>query len=428
MSKFIFMLASFENSLDFAKKIDQNDPLRNYRDLFHIPKHNNQDCIYFTGNSLGLQPKKTKEYILEELEDWAKYGVEGHFEAKRNWFGYHHFLTEKMATIVGAKPIEVVAMNTLSVNLNLLMVSFYRPQGKRTKIMMEAAAFPSDHYAMQQQVRFHGLNPQDEIILLEPSEGAHCIDTEAILNEIEKHKDSLALVMLGGVNYYTGQFFDLEKITKKAHEVGALAGYDLAHAAGNVVLNLHDWNVDFACWCSYKYLNSGPGGVSGVFIHEKYANSPELPRFAGWWGNDEKTRFLMQREFVPQEGAAGWQMSNAQILPMAAHLASIELFDEAGIQNLRAKSEKLTGFLEFLLQDIAEIQIITPSNPLDRGCQLSLIAKKEAKPLFQFLKEKGLVADWREPDVIRVAPVPMYNTFEDVYRFVAIVKEFYSKV
>ena len=422
------MLASFENSLDFAKKMDQNDPLRNYRDSFHIPKHNNQDCIYFTGNSLGLQPKKTKEYILEELEDWAKYGVEGHFEAKRNWFGYHHFLTEKMATIVGAKPIEVVAMNTLSVNLNLLMVSFYRPQGKRTKIMMEAAAFPSDHYAMQQQVRFHGLNPQDEIILLEPSEGAHSIDTEAILNEIEKHKDSLALVMLGGVNYYTGQFFDLEKITKKAHEVGALAGYDLAHAAGNVVLNLHDWNVDFACWCSYKYLNSGPGGVSGVFIHEKYANSPELPRFAGWWGNDEKSRFLMQKDFVPQPGAAGWQMSNAQILPMAAHLASIELFDEAGIQNLRAKSEKLTGFLEFLLQDIAEIQIITPSNPLDRGCQLSLIAKKEAKPLFQFLKEKGLVADWREPDVIRVAPVPMYNTFEDVYRFVAIVKEFYSKV
>lgn len=428
MSKFIFMLASFENSLDFAKKMDQNDPLRNYRDSFHIPKHNNQDCIYFTGNSLGLQPKKTKEYILEELEDWAKYGVEGHFEAKRNWFGYHHFLTEKMATIVGAKPIEVVAMNTLSVNLNLLMVSFYRPQGKRTKIMMEAAAFPSDHYAMQQQVRFHGLNPQDEIILLEPSEGAHSIDTEAILNEIEKHKDSLALVMLGGVNYYTGQFFDLEKITKKAHEVGALAGYDLAHAAGNVVLNLHDWNVDFACWCSYKYLNSGPGGVSGVFIHEKYANSPELPRFAGWWGNDEKSRFLMQKDFVPQPGAAGWQMSNAQILPMAAHLASIELFDEAGIQNLRAKSEKLTGFLEFLLQDITEIQIITPSNPLDRGCQLSLIAKKEAKPLFQFLKEKGLVADWREPDVIRVAPVPMYNTFEDVYRFVAIVKEFYSKV
>jgi kynureninase len=422
------MLASFENSLDFAKKMDQNDPLRNYRDSFHIPKHNNQDCIYFTGNSLGLQPKKTKEYILEELEDWAKYGVEGHFEAKRNWFGYHHFLTEKMATIVGAKPIEVVAMNTLSVNLNLLMVSFYRPQGKRTKIMMEAAAFPSDHYAMQQQVRFHGLNPQDEIILLEPSEGAHSIDTEAILNEIEKHKDSLALVMLGGVNYYTGQFFDLEKITKKAHEVGALAGYDLAHAAGNVVLNLHDWNVDFACWCSYKYLNSGPGGVSGVFIHEKYANSPELPRFAGWWGNDEKSRFLMQKDFVPQPGAAGWQMSNAQILPMAAHLASIELFDEAGIQNLRAKSEKLTGFLEFLLQDITEIQIITPSNPLERGCQLSLIAKKEAKPLFQFLKEKGLVADWREPDVIRVAPVPMYNTFEDVYRFVEIVKEFYSKV
>jgi kynureninase len=419
---------TFQNTLVYAQSLDAQDSLASFRSQFHIPQHNGSDCIYFTGNSLGLQPKKTKEYILEELEDWAKYGVEGHFEAKRNWFGYHHFLTEKMATIVGAKPIEVVAMNTLSVNLNLLMVSFYRPQGKRTKIMMEAAAFPSDHYAMQQQVRFHGLNPHEEIILLEPSEGAHCIDTEAILYEIEKHKDSLALVMLGGVNYYTGQFFDLEKITQKAHEVGALAGYDLAHAAGNIVLKLHEWDVDFACWCSYKYLNSGPGGVSGVFIHEKYANSHELPRFAGWWGNDEKTRFLMQREFVPQEGAAGWQMSNAQILPMAAHLASIELFDEAGIHNLRAKSEKLTGFLEFLLQDISEIQIITPSNPLERGCQLSLIAKKEAKPLFQFLKEKGVVADWREPDVIRVAPVPMYNTFEDVYRFVEIVKEFYSKV
>lgn len=418
---------TFQNNLAFAQSMDSQDSLASFRSQFHIPQHQGKDCIYFTGNSLGLQPKKTKEYILEELEDWAKYGVEGHFEAKRNWFGYHHFLTEKIANLVGANPKEVVAMNTLSVNLNLLMVSFYRPQGKRTKIMMEAAAFPSDHYAMQQQVRFHGLNPNDEIILLEPKSGEYKIETEDILSEIEKHKDTLALVMLGGVNYYTGQFFDLEKITKKAHEVGAIAGYDLAHAAGNIVLKLHDWNVDFACWCSYKYLNSGPGGVSGVFVHENHGNNPNLPRFAGWWGNDEKTRFLMQREFVPQEGAAGWQMSNAQILPMAAHLASLDLFEEAGMQNLRAKSELLTGFLEFLLKEISEIQIITPSTPQDRGCQLSLIAKKEAKPLFQFLKEKGVVADWREPDVIRVAPVPMYNTFEDVYHFVEIVKEFYTK-
>lgn len=418
---------TFQNNLAFAQSMDSQDSLASFRSQFHIPQHQGKDCIYFTGNSLGLQPKKTKEYILEELEDWAKYGVEGHFEAKRNWFGYHHFLTEKIANLVGASPKEVVAMNTLSVNLNLLMVSFYRPHEKRTKIMMEAAAFPSDHYAMQQQVRFHGLNPNDEIILLEPKSGEYKIETEDILSEIEKHKDKLALVMLGGVNYYTGQFFDLEKITKKAHEVGAIAGYDLAHAAGNIVLKLHDWNVDFACWCSYKYLNSGPGGVSGVFVHENHGNNPNLPRFAGWWGNDEKTRFLMQREFVPQEGAAGWQMSNAQILPMAAHLASLDLFEEAGMQNLRAKSELLTGFLEFLLKEISEIQIITPSTPQDRGCQLSLIAKKEAKPLFQFLKEKGVVADWREPDVIRVAPVPMYNTFEDVYRFVEIVKEFYTK-
>ena len=428
MSKFTFMLASFENSLDFAKKMDQNDPLKNNRDLFHIPKHNDQDCIYFTGNSLGLQPKKTKEYILEELEDWAKYGVEGHFNAKRNWFGYHHFITEKLCKVVGAKPIEVVAMNTLTVNLNLLMVSFYQPKGRRTKIMMEAAAFPSDHYAIQQQVKFHNLNIEDHIILLEAKEGKETLQTEAILSEIEKHKDELALVMLGGVNYYTGQFFEIEKITKKCHEVGAIAGFDLAHAAGNIPLELHKWDVDFATWCSYKYLNSGPGGVSGIFIHERFAHQFDLPRFAGWWGNDEKSRFLMQKDFVPQPGAAGWQMSNAQILPMAAHLASLEIFDNVGMENLRAKSIPLTGFLEFLINPLPQIKIITPTDIQQRGCQLSLVAKDKPKELFKYLTENGVIADWREPDVIRVAPVPMYNTFEDVYRFVEIVKEFYSKV
>jgi kynureninase len=416
---------ALDYSLSYAQSLDLSDNLKSYRDQFIFPQHDGKDVYYFTGNSLGLQPRKAQLYILEELEDWGKYGVEGHFLARRNWFGYHHFLTDKAAKIVGAKTEEVAVMNTLTVNLNLLLVSFYRPQGKRIKIMMEAAAFPSDHYAVQQQVKFHRLEPKEDIILLHPREGEYCIRTEDILTKIEENKNELALVMLGGVNYYTGQFFDLKTITEKAHEVGALAGFDLAHAAGNIVLKLHDWNVDFACWCSYKYLNSGPGGVASIFVHEKHGNNPDFPRFAGWWGNEEKDRFLMKSEYVPAKGASGWQQSNAQIFSMAAHLASLELFEEAGMENLRQKSEALTGYLEQLLLNIPQIKIITPSTAKDRGCQLSLIALDRPKDLFKFLQAQGIITDWREPDVIRVAPVPMYTKFEDCWVLVDSIKKFY---
>ena len=416
----------FNTTIEYAQTLDLADTLSGYRDQFIFPQHDGKDVFYFTGNSLGLQPKKAKQYILEELEDWGRFGVEGHFQSRRNWFGYHHFLTDKAAKIVGAKTEEVAVMNTLSVNLNLLLVSFYRPQGKRTKIMMEAAAFPSDHYAVQQQVKYHGLNPKDNIILLHPREGEYCIQTEDILNLIEETKDELALVMLGGVNYYTGQFFDLETITKKAHEVGAIAGYDLAHAAGNIVLKLHDWDVDFACWCSYKYLNSGPGGVASIFVHEKHGNNPNLPRFAGWWGNEEKDRFLMKSEFMPATGASGWQQSNAQIFSMAAHLASLEMFEQAGMENLRSKSEQMTGYLENLLKEIPQIKIITPSNPKDRGCQLSLIALDKPTEHFKYLQENGIITDWREPDVIRVAPVPLYSRYEDCWVLADRIKQFYN--
>lgn len=417
---------SHQSSLSYAQSLDQADELKHYREQFILPQHEGKDVYYFTGNSLGLQPKQAKQYILEELEDWGKYGVEGHFQSRRNWFGYHHFLVEKAARLVGAKTEEVAVMNTLTVNLNLLLISFYRPQGQRTKIMMEAAAFPSDHYAIQQQIRQRGLIPSEHIILLHPRENEYCLRTEDILQTIEDNKNELALVMLGGVNYYTGQFFDLEKITQKAHAVGAYAGYDLAHAAGNIPLKLHDWNVDFACWCSYKYLNSGPGGVASLYVHEQYGNNPEIPRLAGWWGNDEKSRFLMDSKFVPSKGASSWQQSNAQILPMAAHLASLEIFDEVGMDKLRAKSEKMTEYLEFLLQTNSQIKIITPSNPAERGCQLSLIASDRAKELFKFLQSQGIVADWREPDVIRVAPVPLYNRYEDCWILADRIRKFYN--
>lgn len=416
-------MTTFENSLAYAKKLDEQDELKHFRAKFYMPKVNGKEAIYFTGNSLGLQPKSTQKYIEQELEDWKNYGVEGHFDGKNPWFGYHHFVAKQNAEIVGAKESEVVAMNTLSVNLNLLMVSFYRPNKTRYKIMVEADAFPSDHYAVQQQAKFHGFDPKDAIIQLYPRKGEHTLRTEDIVAQIEANANELALVMLGGVNYYTGQFFELETITKAGHKVGATVGFDLAHAAGNVVLKLHDWQVDFATWCSYKYLNSGPGGVSGVFIHEKYADRPDLPRFAGWWGNDEKDRFLMEKTFVPQKGAAGWQMSNAQILPLAAYWASLEIFMEAGLEKLRAKSIKLTNYLEWLINQNEDLgfEIITPKNVAERGCQLSLLTKANGKELFKKLQDNGVIADWREPNVIRVAPVPLYNTFEDVYRFFSVI-------
>jgi len=412
------------NSLEYAKELDEKDPLKSYREKFYIPQVNGEDSVYFTGNSLGLQPKSVKEYIGRELDDWATYGVEGHFDAKKPWFAYHEFLTGKAAKIVGALESEVVITHSLTTNLHLLMVSFYRPTESRFKIICEAKAFPSDQYALESQVRFHGLSPEDAIIEVAPREGEHTIRHEDIIALINEHADQLAMVMIGGVNYYSGQLFNMKDITAKAHEAGAVCGFDLAHAAGNVILNLHDWGVDFAAWCSYKYLNSSPGGVSGMFVHQRHENKPELPRFAGWWGYDKETRFEMKPGFVPMKGAEGWQLSNAPILGMAAHLASLDIFEEVGMDALRTKSLALTDYLEKIIQDVAErnaehceFEIITPNNPEERGAQLSILLHGKGKSVHDSLTKQGVIADWREPNVIRIAPVPMYNSFEDIYRF-----------
>lgn len=383
-----------------------------------MPKHSDgSDVIYLTGNSLGLQPKSTANMIMQELKDWQEYAVEGHFEATYPWFDYHEMFAEPAGNVVGAKPVEVVVMNTLTTNLHLMMVSFYRPKPGRFKILIEENAFPSDRYAVASQAAFHGYDPKEAVVEMKPREGELSIRTEDIEEYLEREGESVALVMFGGVNYYSGQAFDMERITAAGQKQGCVVGFDLAHGAGNLRTHLHDWNVDFAVWCTYKYLNSGPGGVSGCFVHERHAFDPDLPRFAGWWGNDPATRFTMPAEFVPQRGAAGWQLSNAQILPMAAHWAALQLFDRAGMDALRTKSEALTGYLEFLLHDDNRFQILTPRDPSARGCQLSIRITGNAKGIVDQLKGKGIIADYRVPDVIRVAPTPMYNTFEDVYRF-----------
>ncbi len=416
----------FDTTLEYAQTQDQMDTLFPFRERFLFPQHNGEDVRYFCGNSLGLQPKSVEYLMNRELRDWAKHGVEGHFRAANPWFSYHHLFSERLAKIVGAKKDEVVAMNTLTVNLHLMMMSFYRPEGKRYKILMEAGAFPSDQYAMETQVRMYGYDPNDAIIEVAPKAGEHLIDDEAIKEAIEKAGDTLAIVMIGGVNYYTGQFFDLEGIVQAAHKVGAKCGFDLAHAVGNIPLKLHDWDADFACWCSYKYLNSGPGGVGGVFVHERHGDNPDVFRLAGWWGNDEKSRFKMQKGFVPQKGAASWQMSNAPVLNMVAHNASLDLFDKAGIDNLRKKSIKMTNYLEFLLRQIdnLEFEIITPKETERRGAQLSMLFGADGRKVFDHLTENGVVADWREPNVIRVAPVPMYNTYEDCFRLYELLGAF----
>lgn len=416
---------TFSASTAFAASMDAADPLRAFRDQFFIPRQANGDeVLYFTGNSLGLQPKTVRGHIEQELNDWQTLGVEGHFRAKNPWMPYHESVTNSLAKIVGAKPGEVVAMNSLTVNLHLLMVSFYRPTRKRHKIIIEAGAFPSDQYAVQSQIKFHGFAVKDSLIELKPQDGETVLRTEDILRTIEENGDEIALILLGGVNYYTGQKFDFQKIVKIGHKIGAVVGFDLAHAAGNVELRLHDWNADFAAWCSYKYLNAGPGGIAGVFVHERHAANLELPRFAGWWGHDKKTRFLMPPEFVPIQGAEGWQLSNPPIFQLAALKASLDVFEEAGMNNLVEKSKKLTGFLEFLLDEIRDdrISVITPNNSDDRGCQLSIRVKDADKSLFDVVTAKSVVADWREPEVIRVAPVPLYNSFTDVYKFTEILK------
>ena len=420
---------TFNNSLDFARELDSKDPLKSYRDQFYIPDFHKNNVVYLTGNSLGLQPKTVKDRVLEELDAWQKWGVEGHFEAKRPWFAYHEFLTEKAAKVVGANPKEVVITHSLTTNLHLMMVSFYRPTKQRYKIICEAKAFPSDQYAIESQVKFHGFDPSDAVIEIEPRAGEHTINEEDIYKAIEDNKDSVALVLFGGVNYYTGQLFDMKTMTEKAHAAGAVAGFDLAHAAGNIKLQLHDWGVDFAVWCSYKYLNSSPGGVAGMFVHERHEFDETLPRFAGWWGYDKETRFEMKPGFVPMKGAEGWQLSNAPVLGMAAHLASLEIFDEVGMDALCEKRDQLTAYLEFIIDDITtrrkedcSFEIITPRDQSKRGAQLSILAHGQGKALFDAMTKEGVVADWREPNVIRVAPVPMYNSYEDVYRFGQILE------
>ncbi len=415
-------MSNFVNSLEAAQALDAADQLKQYRERFHFPTFTKNPVRYFTGNSLGLQPKSVREKVNTELDDWAKWGVEGHFHGTNPWFKYHEFLTDAAARVVGALPKEVVVTHSLTTNLHLLMVSFYRPEGKRTKILCESKAFPSDLYALETQVRFHGLDPKVDMIGMDPRPGEHTLRDEDILAKIAELGDTLALVMFGGVNYYTGQLLDMKAITVAGHAVGAHVGFDLAHAAGNALLELHNWEVDFAAWCSYKYLNSSPGGVSGMFVHEKYANRPDLPRFAGWWGYDKSTRFMMEPGFVPMEGAEGWQLSNAPVLGMAAHWASLEIFDEVGMVKLREKSDQLTAYLEFILDELSHkygnecsFEIITPREKHRRAAQLSILLHGKGKEVFEAISEKGVVADWREPNVIRVAPVPLYNSFEDVY-------------
>ncbi len=422
----------YHNTLDFARQMDAQDPLRTFREAFLFPQHEGKPVLYFCGNSLGLQPKLVRQRLLEELDQWTEHAVEGHFRGQRPWMYYHKFLTPATARLVGALPHEVVVMNTLTTNLHLMMVSFYRPTPQRYRIVMEAGAFPSDQYAVESQVRWHGFAPEDAIVEVAPRPGEDVLHTADIERAIGQAGDSVALVLFGGVNYYSGQWYDLPAITRAAHRVGAYAGFDLAHAAGNVPLQLHDWGVDFAVWCSYKYLNAGPGGPSGIFVHERHGDNPDLPRFAGWWGHCEEERFLMHKGFKPMRGAEGWQLSNAQVLSFAAHLASLELFDAAGMDALRAKSVQLTGYLEYVLEaareQLPELHLITPRAPHMRGCQISVRMGAQGKALFEYLSARGVVADWREPDVIRFAPVPLYNSFEDVWCLGALLREWPQQV
>lgn len=418
---------NFENELSFAQQSDEDDVLKRVRNDFFIPQHNGKDAIYFVGNSLGLQPKKTKEYIQQQLDDWAQLGVEGYWHAKYPWINYHENFIKPLSKIVGCLPNEVVVMNQLTVNLHLLMASFYRPTKQRYKIICEAKAFPSDQYAFESQILFHGLNPGETIIEVKPREREFNLRTEDIISTIQQHANETALVLFSGINYYTGQFFSLKEITHAAHNAGAYAGFDLAHAAGNVELKLHDWNVDFACWCSYKYLNSGPGGIAGAYIHERYATDTTFPRLAGWWGYDKETRFQMEKGFKPIATAEGWQLSCTQVLPMTVHKAALDIFEEAGIENLHTKRKKLTAYLHFILNNINQknkniFEIITPANEEEHGCQVSILFMERGKEIFNTLTQNGVIADWREPDVIRVAPVPLYNTFEDVWRFGNVIE------
>ncbi|MGH8278347.1 MAG: kynureninase [Gammaproteobacteria bacterium] len=423
---------NFRADADFAAELDRTDPLAGYREQFHIPQHGDHDAIYLCGNSLGLQPKSTARYLEEELADWKNLAVHAHTSGRRPWLRYHELLTEKTARLVGAKPSEVVNMNSLTVNLHLMLVSFFRPDAARKAILMERGAFPSDRYAVVSQLRFHGLDPAQSLIELAPQHGADTISSEEIEHALAEHGERIALVLLPGVQYYTGQSFDMARLTRAAHRAGALIGFDLAHATGNLLLQLHDWDADFAVWCNYKYVNGGPGAVAGCFVHARHLGNYHLPRFAGWWGSDKSTRFKMPPDFAPMPTAESWQLSNPPILALAPVLASLDIFDTVGMPALRQKSLKLTGYLEWLLaQNLAgKVESITPSAPEARGCQLSLrlmCPNERARAAFRGLEAAGVVADWREPDVIRVAPVPLYNTYTDIHRFVEILKEVLRK-
>lgn len=415
----------YKSGINFAKEQDQKDPLAHYRDKFHIPKtEKGENWLYFTGNSLGLQPKQTKYHIQQELDDWANLGVEGHFEAKNPWMPYHEFLTESMAQIVGAKPIEVVIMNTLTTNLHLLMVSFYNPSKTRFKIVIESDAFPSDRYAVETQLRFHGHDPSESLIEWSPRKGESLLNIEDLASILETQGDEIALLLIGGVNYYTGQYLDLKKIAELGHQHGCKVGIDLAHGVGNIQPNLHESGVDFAAWCTYKYMNSGPGSLGGVFVHERHAHDHSLKRFAGWWSQNKETRFDMRQPLDIIPGAEGWQLSNPPILSMAAIKASLELFSEVGMAALRKKSIQLTGYMEYLILELQNehISIITPKDPKQRGCQLSIQVRNADKSLHTKLSEAHVITDWRTPDVIRCAPVPFYNSFEEVFKMVETLK------
>ncbi len=419
----------FENNLSYAQQQDQQDFLKSYREQFLIPTNETgEKLVYLCGNSLGLQPKKTSEYLQQELNDWAKFGVEGHTDAENPWLPYHESLTNSMAKIVGAKPSEVIIMNSLTANLHFMMVSFYQPTKTKYKIVIESDAFPSDKYAVESQIKFHGFNPNDGLILWKPREGEELCRFEDLEEIMKEQGDEIALVMIGNTNYYTGQSFPLKKITHLGHQHNCMVGFDLAHGAGNIQPNLHESGADFAVWCTYKYLNSGPGSLGGCFVHERHANNPDLNRFTGWWGHNKQTRFNMRHDFDALSGAEGWQLSNPAILSMAAIRASLDIFEEAGFENIRTKSKKLTGYLEFLVNELNDerINIITPKNPDERGCQLSIQVKNADKKLHTQLTEAGVISDWREPDVIRVAPAPLYNSFVDVYKFVERLEKILS--
>lgn len=419
---------TFQNTREFAQSLDAQDELSKYQSEFEFPQLNGKKVIYFTGNSLGLLPKRARKYIDDVMNDWSRMGVEGHFFADKPWWDYHERFSAPLSKIVGALPSEVSVMNTLTVNLHLMMVSFYRPTTKRFKIICEEKAFPSDQYMLQTQVASHGLDPKDVIVEVPRREGEHNLRNEDIIAKIKEVGDELALVLIGGINYYTGQVLDMKAITQAGHEVGAKVGWDLAHAAGNIEMSLHDWQVDFACWCSYKYMNAGPGSVSGYFVHEKHHQDKTIPRFGGWYGHNKERRFLMEPTFDPNSGALGWQSSCTGVLAMAPYLASVEMFDEIGMEKISKKRDQLTDYLAFIIQQVAEetnsnLEIITPNHAHERGSQLSVILHGQGKDLFNYLMKNGVIVDWREPAVIRLAPVPLYSTYEEMYEFGRILTE-----